>query len=144
MAVRKRGKNWIIDYRANGKRYTRAVGPSKRDAIAAEGKIRAQIREGRFFEVRRIKETTIGELITRYLCHFRGKRSLPTETFHLRAIDAFFGPNKLVSQVDKSDVDAFQRARLDTAKRSGAPRNAATVNREMATLRRLLNKAVEW
>lgn len=49
MAVRKRGNTWVIDYRANGKRYTRAVGPNKRDAIGAEGKIKAQIREGRFF-----------------------------------------------------------------------------------------------
>jgi hypothetical protein len=73
MAVRKRGKSWIIDYRVNGKRYTRAVGPNKRDAIAAEGKIKAQIREGRFFECKRIKETTVGERINRYLDHFLGK-----------------------------------------------------------------------
>jgi integrase len=144
MAVRKRGNSWIIDYRANGKRYMRVMGPSKRDAIAAEGKIKAQIREGRFFECRRIKETMVGELIGRYLDHFRGKRSLPTEEFHLKAILSFFGGSKPVSQIDRSDVDAFQRARLDTTKRSGAHRSTSTINRELATLRRLLNKAVEW
>jgi integrase len=144
MAVRKRGNICRIDYRVNGKRYIRVVGPSKREAIAAEGKIKAQIREGRFFDRKRIKETTLGELIRRYLDHFRGKRSLPTEEFHLRAILSVFGGNKPVSQIDRSDVDAFQRARLDTTKRDGTPRSNCTINREVAALHRLLNKAVEW
>jgi len=49
MAVRKRGKNWVVDYRVDGKRFVRVVGPKKHDAIAVEGKIRAQVREGKFF-----------------------------------------------------------------------------------------------
>lgn len=65
MAVRKRGKIWVIDYRVNGKKIVRAVGPCKRDAVAAEGKIKAQIREGRFFDCKPQVRTTIGELIQR-------------------------------------------------------------------------------
>ena len=100
MAVRKRGKTWVVDYRVNGKRYVRAIDPNKRDAIIAEGKIRAQIHEGRFGIKNKIRvAVTFDQIIEKYLEHFSGKRSTSAETFHLNAIRSHFGPARLLNEI---------------------------------------------
>jgi integrase len=144
MAVRKRGKTWVIDYRVNGKRVVKAVGPQKRDAVAAEGKIKAQLREGRFFECNLQKRIPLGDLIEKYLSHIRPKRSGSTEAIHLSVIFNYFGAGKVIQEISRADIDAFRRARIDTPTRYGKPRSASTVNRELEVLRMLLNKALAW
>lgn len=125
MAVRKRGNTWIIDYRVNGKKIVRAVGPCKRDAVAAEGKIKAQIREGRFFDCKPRIITSISELIQRYREDQRGKRSAVSEAFHLRVIEMHFGSGCIIQHLDRAAVDAFLRARRDTPTQYGRPRSTA-------------------
>ena len=145
MAVRKRGRTWIIDYYVGGKKCIRAIGPNKREAIAAESKVRALVGEGRLAHRRsHAANITIGELIEKYLLHFNGKRSLPTESIHLAAIRNFFGPKKLIWEINREDVDTFQLVRKNTPSRNGRERSSATVNREISVLHRLLNKAVFW
>jgi integrase len=144
MAVRKRGKTWVIDYRVNGKKIVRAVGPYKRDAVAAEGKIKAQIREGRFFDCKPRIFTPLSELIQRYREDQRGKRSAVSEAYHLKVIELYYGSERIIQHLDRAAVDAFLRARRDTPTQYGRPRSTATVNREFAALRGMLNKAVAW
>jgi integrase len=144
MAVRKRGNTWIIDYRVNGKKIVRAVGPCKRDAVAAEGKIKAQIREGRFFDCKPRIITPLSDLIHRYREHCRGKRSAVSEAYHLKVIEMYYGSGRIIQHLDRAAIDAFLRARRDTPTQYGRPRSIATVNREFAALRGMLNKAVAW
>jgi len=48
------GEIWYVDYRdPTGKRIIKAVGPSKREAEAYLGKVKASIREGRFFDIKK-------------------------------------------------------------------------------------------
>ena len=118
MAVRKRGKTWVIDYRVNGKKFVRAVGPWKRDAVVAEGKIKAQIREGRFFDCKLRIFTPLIELIQRYREDQRGKRSAVSEAYHLKVIEMHFGSGCIIQYLDRAAVDAFPflRVRRDTVR----------------------------
>jgi len=145
MAVRRRGKTWVIDYYVNGKKYIRAIGRNKREAIAAESKIRTLVREGRYSDGRpHAANVTFGELIEKYLLHFNGKRSFATESIHLAVIRDFFGPRKIIREIGREDVESFQLARKNTPTRNGRGRSSATVNRELAVLHRFFNKAVSW
>jgi len=144
MAVRKRGKNWVIDYRVGGKKIIKVVGPYKRDAVAAEGKIKAQIREGRFFDCKPHTTTSLGELLRRYKEHSKGKRSVASEAFHLKAIESHFGSDTIIQNIDRASVEDFVKARQETPTRHGRPRSGATVNREFAAFRCMFNRAVNW
>jgi len=145
MAVRKRGKTWVVDYRVHGKRYIRAVGPSKREALAVEGKIKGKIYEGRFGDKESLPvAVTFGELIQKYLEHFVGRRSIATETIHLNTIQSHFGSSRLLHEINRIDVEAFRAKRLGTPTMYGRPRSHASVNRELAVLHRLLARAVAW
>ncbi len=57
------GDTWYVDFRTpNGKRIIKAVGP-KKDAEAYLGKVKAALREGRFFDVKKENKTTFKELL---------------------------------------------------------------------------------
>src|SRR4030067_410453 len=60
MGIRKRGNHYVIDYYWNGERYREAVGPSKKEAEAALGKITAHPRHNRPAALRRHLQSGIG------------------------------------------------------------------------------------
>ena len=142
MSIRKRGKNYEIDYYCKGKRYREMIGPSKKEAEAVLGKRLAEIREGKFFGRVKIREILMKDLVREYLERFQGKNN-EDERMYMRIILGGFG-GKIVSDIDKRDVESFQASRRSTLRKDGRPRANSTCNREVEALRRLLNKAIEW
>ena len=51
--IYKRGKTWYIGYSANGRLMREAVGESRKFAELVLGKKRAEVREGRFLDVKK-------------------------------------------------------------------------------------------
>jgi hypothetical protein len=66
MGVYKRGDVWYIDFYVGGKRMKEAVGPKKKEAEAALGKILGLIREGRYFDAKKIKPITFDDMATKF------------------------------------------------------------------------------
>ena len=56
---------------------------------------------------------------------------------------AAFGDRRL-SEISYLELETYRNRRKATPTRAGKPRTDATVNREISTLRHMLNKAVEW
>jgi site-specific recombinase XerD len=56
---------------------------------------------------------------------------------------AVFGDRRL-SEIGYLDLETYRNRRKATPTRAGKPRTDATINRELSTLRHMLNKAVEW
>lgn len=142
VSIRKRGKNYEIDYYCKGKRYRQVVGPSRKEAEAAVGKRLAEIREGKFFDRVKIRETLMEDLVREYLERFQGKK-VEDERMYMRFIlERFAG--KFVSDIERREVESFQASRRALLRKDGRPRAHSTINREVEALRRLLNKAVRW
>lgn len=78
----------------------------------------------------------------RKLFGVRGKQTVDTQ---IKALKAFFGGIKL-RELRVADLRAYRKARLDSKNRYGARLSVSTVNREMSTLRAMLNEAVvnDW
>jgi integrase len=70
-----------------------------------------------------------------------GLRSARTQRLHLADLRDYFGGRRLRS-LSFGDLRTFRAKRLATPTRSGSARTIASVNREMALLRRMLNIAV--
>ena len=142
MSIRKRGKNYQIDYYCKGKRYRELIGPSKKEAEAVLGKRLNEIREGKFFGKVKLREILVEDLVRDYLERFQGKKVVDEKRYMRIILESFGG--KFVSDIDRRDVESFQAVRRATLRKDGLPRANSTCNREVEAIRRLLNKAIEW
>lgn len=143
MAVWKRGDTWYIDYYFLGKRCKEAVGPSKKVAEAALGKIKAEIREGRFFDRKAARVIPFKELVEEYEKHAKGKKSYHVERHYIKRVKEHFS-GRLLHEISALDVEKYKNIRKETPTRMKRPRSGTAVNRELACLRAMLNKAVQW
>ncbi len=140
MGLVKRGKYWQMRLTYHGRQVRRSTGTAdRRLAEAILGKVRAQLIEGRFFETLEEKIRTFDELMQRYLAEHAAKKSEPR---HYRGyannLRAFFGGLTLAEITPKLIVDYKNR-------RYAAGLKPASINRELATLKKAFNLAVkEW
>lgn len=143
MAIYQREDIWYIDYYAGGARHKEAVGPRKKDAEAALGKIKNDIREGRWFP-RKVRVVPFEDLADEYERLAKVKKSFDSsKKGHLRVIREYF-KGRLLSTLTTLDVERFKNDRMETPTKSHRPRCGTTVNRELATLRAMLYKGVRW
>jgi integrase len=146
--IGKKGKvSWQIDYYdPQGKRVMKCF-LLKKEAEAYLGKVQAAKREGRYhdvFDVKRETQVTFDALADRYVENFRSQKCFSRLKYYL--VDEYrsaFGWRRL-SDISYLDMETYRNQRKATPTRAGKPRSDATVNREMSTLRHILNKAVEW
>ena len=142
MGIRKRGDIWYIDYYAGGGRHVEAVGPSKKDAEAALGGIKKDIREGRWFP-RKMRIVPFEDLVEEYDRMAKPKKGYRSEIHYIEKVKEYF-KGRMVGDLTTLDVERFRNDRKETPVRGKTPRSGAAVNRELATLRAMLNKAVQW
>lgn len=139
MAIRKREKSWYSDFWHNGKRYRKSWGPiSKKVAQEKEAKLKAEIFEGKHSKkAKRILFETFAE---KYLENARlNKRSSSARRNEI-SINMLMPhlKEKYLNSIHPFMVEQYKKTRKD----SGT--NPATINRDVATLRNMMNKAVEW
>ena len=140
MGLVKRGKYWCMRFTYHGRQVRRSTGTSdRRLAEAILGKVRAQIVEGRFFETLEEKTRTFEELMARYLAEHAAKKSQPRHyQGYVNNLTAFFGGRTLAEITPKAIVEYKNR-------RYAAGLKPASINRELASLKKAFNLAVkEW
>jgi integrase len=142
----RKGTVWQIDYYdPQGKRVMKCF-PLKKDAEAYLGKVQAAKREGRYhdvFDVKKESQVSFDDLADRYIENFQSQKCFSRLKYYL--VDeyrAVFGGRRL-SEIGYLDLETYRNRRKATLTRTGKPRTDATVNRELSTLRHMLNKAVE-
>jgi integrase len=138
----KKGTVYFIDYYVNGKRFREQVGPKKKEAEEYLGKRLKEIRDGKFRETP-VRPVFFDELADLYEKQAKGKRSYHNEKYYIKTVRGYFG-ERVISELTALDVEKFQTERKETPTRAKKVRSGATVNREMACLGAMLNKAVLW
>jgi integrase len=145
--LNKKGIVWRIDYYDPQGKRCRKDFELKKDAEAYLGKVRAAKKEGRYFDVFDVKretQVTFNELADRYVENFQSQKCFSRLKYYLVGeYRVAFGARRL-SEITYLDLETYRNRRRATPTRAGKPRTDATVNREMTTLRHMLNKAVEW
>jgi hypothetical protein len=142
MAVRQLGYGWQCDFYAFKER-VRRVFPTKKDATAYEGKIKASIRENRFFDIKKEEFQIFKELSTWYLSleDVKRKKSYNRDVRSADKLEDFFGTQP-IRNISPSLISGYQKKRLDEKSYRKHPTKPATVNREIACLRTMFNKAI--
>lgn len=133
---------WYIRYTVNGKLRRESVGKvgeiTKDVAHRRLNKKKSLVQQDRLGEVN-TEIPTLKEITPEYLKYqkeVKQKRSWKEDERHLRGLNRLFGDKKL-SQITSKDIDDYKYSRSQEVA-------AATVNRELSTLRTLYNLAKRW
>jgi integrase len=154
MAIRKRGGTWQIDYEDPGGKRVRKSFKTRKEATAEHGKRVSLMAEGRYLDIKPESKTTMADLCKKYTESFSGQISFKNaKEKYLSNFMASLGADTLLSTMSFDKVETYRnqlRKKPVTADRNGVEvvvkglRKDASVNREMACLHHLFNKAVEW
>lgn len=144
--VGKKKVTWRIDYYDPEGKRVRKDFDLKKDADAYLGKVQAAKKEGRYhdiFDIKKESQVTFNELADRYVEIYGGQKSFYTKGYMLKVAREYFGERRL-SQITYLDLETWRNRRKAVCTIAGKPRADASVNREMALISHILNKAVEW
>lgn len=138
MGVYKRGTTWYIDYYAGYKRRREKIGPSKRQAETVLKKRMVQVAENRFLEVEKFEKIKFEKMTELYLENYSkpNKKSSRRDVTSINNLKPFFA-GKYLHEITPLDMEKYKRGR------QGKVSNA-TVNREVACLKHIFTKAIEW
>jgi integrase len=129
-----------MSFMYHGLQVRRSTGTAdKRLAAAIFGKVKVQIIEGRFFDKADAQQRTVTELLDRYLGEHAARRAnYRRELTSVKTLKAFFG-NPTLDQVTPKRIVAYKNQRYTDGVKP------ATINRELATLKKAFNLARrEW
>jgi len=135
------GETWYIRYKFNGRDVREAIGPSKREAELVLAKKKAEIREGRFFNVCKADRVSFRELADRYAKEHaalhKAESTNASDRYRLTLLVKEFGERRL-KQIDSGTVNTFiTRLRIEG-------RSPATVNRIRSLLSHVFTKGIHW
>jgi integrase len=140
------GKVYEIDYLVNGKRKRERIGKSK---VAAENRLRevqTQIAEDRYVERNKNATLTLSKAISWYL----DLAEVTSLSSHQRIKDCLvnikriIGKDTLIRDITLNQIQLYRKIRgsEDSKKYSGKKVSVATINREVAAIKRALNLAM--
>ncbi|MFH1363314.1 MAG: site-specific integrase [Candidatus Omnitrophota bacterium] len=144
--LRKRGDNWSIDYRAYGKRYRECIGTSKKLAQEVLNKRMVEIAEGKFLDKKKNLSVLFEDLAKDYIELYskNHKRSWDKDITRLKPLQIHFG-GKHLHQITPFMIQDYISKRKNGEIRISKERiTLDTINRELACLKHMFTKAVEW
>ncbi len=138
----KTGK-WFIDYYYRGKRIRECAGTNKRMAEQALSIRKAEILQGKFNIEKLTPSPRFEQFTTDFLAWSQAnKRSFERDRSLVKnLLGAFRG--KLLSEITTWLIEKYKKDR-QAAMIHGRPIRPATINREVACLKRMFTKAIEW
>jgi len=139
-------KNYWIEYYLNGKRTRERIGRSKK---AAENRFRERQTakaEGRHINKNKNSLVNLGNLRDWYLDlpEVMQKRSFRHIQTSINIVVSHVGQKLSLSQLGPEDIEKFRKIRLRENTLWGRPAKPATVNRNVANFRAMLNRAVDY
>jgi len=140
MAIFKKRKNWYIDYYSKGRRLRKKIGPSKKLAEQVLKDVQVKIAKREYLGVLEEKKIPFEEYGEQYRDYAKVNKSLSTyehsDRFNIDHLISFF-KGKYLFEIESPMIEKYKAARLEQV----AP---ATVNRELACLKHMYSKAIEW
>lgn len=135
---KRRSGKWAIDFCINGRRIREVIGLEKKTAEAALHKRLTEIVENKFLDIRRKELIKFKELANAYMeRHSKlNKKSWKSDAVSIRRLLKSFGE---ISACDIKPLDIldYKVQRIKTV-------SQASVNRELACLKCIFNKCIDW
>jgi integrase len=154
MKIRKTDRGqWFYDFHYRGKRYRKITGLTKVDTLEAAENLLGELRKKRFGvqEPEEQKPVLFEDFAETFMERYSkpNKRSWRGDENSLLNLKPFFR-NRYLSSIGAEMAESYKAQRLAMSKKTtaqGKPKrkiSPATVNRELALLKTIFSKAVEW
>jgi len=151
MSVYKRGDTWWYRFQWQGRltRNSTRVG-NKRDAEQIEAAERTRLAKGEVGIKQKPKSPTLAEFAPKFTAAIETicAEKMATVNFYKEKLRRLLADQKLSSlrldAIDEAVIDGYKQRRTRQLSRYERPLSPASVNRELATLRRMLRLAQEW
>ena len=139
-------KNYWIEYYLEGKRTRERIGRSKQAAENRIREIQTAKAEGRHINKNKNSLVNLGNLRDWYLDlpEVMQKRSFRHIQTSINIVVSHVGQKLSLSQLGPEDIEKFRKIRLRENTLWGRPAKPATVNRNVANFRAMLNRAVDY
>ena len=139
-------KKYWIEYYLNGKRTRERIGRSKQAAENRFREIQTAKAEKRHININKNVLVNLGELRDWYLelSEVKQKRSYSDIAHCVSIVVKHIGENTTASQLEQKHVEDFRKFRLKVNSIRGRPAKPATINRNVANFRAMLNRAVDY
>lgn len=147
----KEAKNWSYEFVHDGERYQASTKTgNEKAARQIEAAERLRLAKGEAGIHDRKRAPTLAEFEERFEAEIETACSDKPETvrFYREKMRRLLNDSELagarLDQIDKAMIDAYKQRRSREPSRYGTPMTVASVNRELAVLRRALRLAQEW
>ena len=134
---------WIEFYNGDGKRKRERIGPNKTLAETVHRKRLVERAEGKLLDKKKGDKIRFDQLAKHYLSlpEVKSKKSFVRDERSIKKLESFF-KTKLITSITPSLIGDYQSQRLAEKSYRGGETKAATVNREIACLKTMFNKAI--
>ena len=140
MSIYLRGENWYIDFVFKGQRVRESIGASRKGAEKVISKKKAEIAENKFLDVRKeLEPVKFHDFAKEYVAWAKVNRKPSSHVRRLsllRQLDKEFG-TKTLQEITTWQIEKWKAKRKEKIK-------PASVNRELAVLKHVYTKAIEW
>jgi len=139
MGIFLKGNNWYIDYYVKGRRKRKKIGTSKKLALQVLNDVKLKIAKGEYLGVYDEKKIPFNEYAKQYIDYSKANKAWTTykrDKISTNHLTAFF-KNKYLFEIQPDMIEKYKMKRL---KKVGP----ASVNRELACLKHMFTKAIEW
>jgi len=152
MRIFQRGDNWYIDFRFKGKRVRESIGPSRKIAEAVIAKRRVEIMENKFLDVRKeLAPLEFHAFAVEYIAWAKAIKkpsSYRENVYQMRRLEKEFG-GKNIQEITAWQIEKWKSRRKESLKATGKEKGEAKVgpacvNGEIALLKHMFSKAIEW
>ena len=149
MAVYKRGKIWWFKFNWNGEPIRETTKQSnKRVAEQMEAAKRTELAKAEVGIKKKERPPKLAEFAPRFTAAIETTcaEKPATVSFYkekLKVLVKHLG-NQRLDEIEECEIEQYAQMRASTRSRRKQPLSPASVNRELATLRRLLRLAQEW
>jgi len=149
MAVCKRGKIWWYKFNWNGEPIRESTKQTnKRVAEQIEAARKTSLAKGEVGIKKKERAPKLAEFAPRFTAAIETicAEKPATVTFYkakLKVLVATLGTQRL-DEIEEAEIERYTQMRASTKSRRKQPLSVASVNRELATLRRMLRLAQEW
>jgi integrase len=140
------GTFWAIDVwltRPDGtlKRVEKRKIPTREEAVILKAKLRAEAFEGRYFDRIKVVKVTVAELWRDYEpISRRDKKSWRSDVCRAKSLLQHLGA-RVAMELNQKDIDEYRTIRLGEKTRRGGPPSPATLDLELAQLKRMCSYA---
>jgi integrase len=143
--VGRNGTVYGIDYYSGGKKHREIIGSLLGDAQKKLAERKEEAEDGNCLSRAQKRKITFAKLKEEYEKTQKGEPYFEkSRKYYLDTLQSFFGKDKRLYQITSLEIEKFKIKRKDTPTQHGKVRSEISVNRELETLRHLLNKAMEW